>query len=60
MYLREAGRLTWGENQVPIAAHDRTAYRYPPTDNFLDSLIASDDAEKDSPGNPPPAAPAGP
>jgi hypothetical protein len=59
VYLREAGRLTWG-SIISDFAHDRTAYRYSPTDNFLDSLIASDDAEKDSPGNPPPAAPAGP
>jgi hypothetical protein len=58
VYLREAGRLTWG-SILSDFVHNRTAYRYSPTDNFLDSLIASDDAEKDVSPNNPAATPAG-
>ena len=34
VYLREAGRLTWG-SIISDFAHDRTAYRYSPQTTFL-------------------------
>lgn len=41
VYLREAGRITWG-SIVSDFVRDRTASRYSPTNNLLDSLIGPD------------------
>lgn len=41
VYLREAGRITWG-SIVSDFARDRTASRYSPTNNLLDSLVGPD------------------
>ncbi|BFU96496.1 MAG: protein of unknown function [Nitrospira sp.] len=49
VYLREAGRITWG-SIVSDFARDRTASRYSPTNNLLDSLVGPD-IEEESPAN---------
>lgn len=58
VYLREAGRITWG-SIISDFVHDRTASRYSPADNLLDSLIGPDNVDEDSLAKNPPAAPAG-
>jgi hypothetical protein len=58
VYLREAGRITWG-SMISDFAHDRTASKYSPTNNLLDSLIGADKIEEDLPGEDPAPAPAG-
>jgi hypothetical protein len=58
VYLREAGRITWG-SIISDFVHDRTTSRYSPANNLLDSLIGPDNVDEDSPANNPAAAPAG-
>jgi len=58
VYLREAGRITWG-SIISDFAHDRTASRYSPTNNLIDSLVGPDNDEEESPGKPPAPNPAG-
>lgn len=48
VYLREAGRITWG-SIVSDFARDRTASRYSPTNNLVDSLIGPDLIEEETP-----------
>lgn len=45
VYLREAGRITWG-SIISDFARDRTSSRYSPTNNLLDSLIGPDAEEE--------------
>lgn len=45
VYLREAGRITWG-SIISDFARDRTASRYSPTNNLVDSLIGPDIEEE--------------
>jgi len=58
VYLREAGRITWG-SIISDFARDRTASRYSPTNNLVDSLIGPDIDEEESPGKKPAPSPAG-
>ena len=58
VYLREAGRITWGSIMSDFV-HDRTGYRYSPENNLLDSLMGPDNVDEDSPGKNSAAAPAG-
>jgi hypothetical protein len=57
VYLREAVRITWG-SIISDFARERTASRYSPTNNLLDSLIGPDDGEEEAPTKQPAAAPA--
>ncbi|SLM49027.1 protein of unknown function [Nitrospira japonica] len=59
VYLREAGRITWG-SIVSDFARDRTSSRYSPTNNLVDSLIGPDEIDEEPPNEPTgtPAAPA--
>ncbi len=58
VYLREAGRITWG-SIISDFVHDKTVSRYSPANNLLDSLIEPDKVDEDSPGKNPGAVPAG-
>ena len=58
VYLREAGRITWG-SMISDFAHDRTASKYSPTNNLLDSLSGEDKIEEDLPDGNPATAPVG-
>lgn len=59
VYLREAGRITWG-SIVSDFARDRTASSYSPTNNLVDSLIGPDEVDEEPPSEPTgaPASPA--
>ena len=52
VYLQEAGLVTWG-SIISDLAHDRTAFRYTPTDALLDSLTKPNNVEEASPGTRP-------
>ena len=58
VYLREAGLITWG-SIISDLTHERTAFRYTPTDVLLDALSKPDNVEKESPDNKPATLPAG-
>ncbi|MBA5867494.1 MAG: hypothetical protein GDA67_12455 [Nitrospira sp. CR1.3] len=58
VYLREAGRITWG-SIISDFARDRTSSRYSPTNNLIDSLVGPDTEEEEAPAKAPASPPAG-
>jgi hypothetical protein len=56
VYLREAGRITWG-SILSDFARDRTSSRYSPTNNLVDSLVGPDINEEVPHEAPPGSAP---
>jgi hypothetical protein len=47
VYLREAGRITWGSIMSDFA-HGKTASQYTPANNLLDSLIGPGNVDEDA------------
>lgn len=58
VFLREAGRITWG-SIISDFAQGKTASEYSPANNLLDSLIGPGNVEEESAGNTPAAVSGG-
>jgi hypothetical protein len=58
VYLREAGRITWG-SIITDFAQGKTASLYNPANNLLDSLIGPGNVDEDSASNNPAAVSGG-
>ncbi len=58
VYLREAGRITWG-SIISDFAHGKTASRYNPANNLLDSLIGPGNVDEDAASHHPAAGSGG-